>query len=565
MAFVNQSTSSSSYENFNEKYSQTKQNVTRRVQILLAQLKSNSTHTSLQMSSAGFTYTGDGDTIRCNTCKLEVSEWSSDMTPLDVHIQRSPDCSFIQNLMLKSFIKSDNRENCTKRQKLDSNCERYEQIRRFFEINKLKEIRHRTYSHWSYEMKPFVDRLITAGFFATTVKDRVICLYCGLICQEWQTETDDPSEVHRTRSLTCPYVLSKLTQRNPSSTVILNENSTINQTLDTSSTVQHPVEQIVSTAPIHPNYSEITQRQQSFTIWSHESAPPVDELVRAGFFYTGIDNNLTCFYCGGSLKNWNINDNPIIEHVRCFPHCQYAKQLCGDDLHRKSQDTKKVLQDCDKVNHQFNEGGRSDNVSLSNQCQLHVNDPNMLSRFVAARLDLSSSQNLLNQKFKLSVIKRCWEDQLQLKIDDFASDSDLLASCIILQKQIDCIKGEKENIVIPSREMQPISNTQQSASSSMPITSKDDSMKSLPKQSDYTAHTIDMTTVKINSNNSKTSEINPTKVSSIVNLCVICNQEEKRLACIPCGHLVTCALCSKTLRTCPTCRKQIEAFVRIFI
>ncbi|CAF4989913.1 unnamed protein product, partial [Rotaria socialis] len=70
------------------------------------------------------------------------------------------------------------------------------------------------------------------------------------------------------------------------STVILNENSTINQTLDTSSTVQHPVEQIVSTAPIHPNYSEITQRQQSFTIWSHESAPPVDELVRAGFFYT---------------------------------------------------------------------------------------------------------------------------------------------------------------------------------------------------------------------------------------------------------------------------------------
>jgi hypothetical protein len=39
----------------------------------------------------------------------------------------------------------------------------------------------------------------------------------------------------------------------------------------------------------------------------------------------------------------------------------------------------------------------------------------MLSRFVAARLDLSISQNLLDQNFKLSVIKRCWEDQLQLK------------------------------------------------------------------------------------------------------------------------------------------------------
>jgi hypothetical protein len=39
----------------------------------------------------------------------------------------------------------------------------------------------------------------------------------------------------------------------------------------------------------------------------------------------------------------------------------------------------------------------------------------MLSRLVAARLDLPISQRLLDQSFKLSVIKRCWEDQLQLK------------------------------------------------------------------------------------------------------------------------------------------------------
>jgi len=42
-------------------------------------------------------------------------------------------------------------------------------------------------------------------------------------------------------------------------------------------------------------------------------------------------------------------------------------------------------------------------------------DEKLLSRLVAARLDLPNSQRLLNQNFKLSVIKRCWEDQLQLK------------------------------------------------------------------------------------------------------------------------------------------------------
>jgi len=48
-----------------------------------------------------------------------------------------------------------------------------------------------------------------------------------------------------------------------------------------------------------------------------------------------------------------------------------------------------------------------------------INDESMLSRLVAARLDLPESQSLLDQGFKLSVIKRCWEDQLRLKSKTF--------------------------------------------------------------------------------------------------------------------------------------------------
>lgn len=49
------------------------------------------------------------------------------------------------------------------------------------------------------------------------------------------------------------------------------------------------------------------------------------------------------------------------------------------------------------------------------------------------------------------------------------------------------------------------------------------------------------------------------------NPCVLCLMEEKRLACIPCGHLATCVPCGHSLRSCPICRKEIEAFVRIYI
>jgi hypothetical protein len=53
--------------------------------------------------------------------------------------------------------------------------------------------------------------------------------------------------------------------------------------------------------------------------------------------------------------------------------------------------------------------------------------------------------------------------------------------------------------------------------------------------------------------------------SSPTNPCVLCLTEEKRLACIPCGHLATCVPCGHSLRSCPICRREIEAFVRIYV
>ncbi|CAF3551333.1 unnamed protein product [Rotaria sp. Silwood1] len=92
---------------------------------------------------------------------------------------------------------------------------------------------------------------------------------------------------------------------------------------------------------------EIPKRYVSFATWPSEQLPAVDDLVRAGFFYTGKNTIVTCFYCNGSLQNWGSNDNPMIEHARWFPHCAYAKQLCGDDLYRKIQESKRLAQDCD--------------------------------------------------------------------------------------------------------------------------------------------------------------------------------------------------------------------------
>ena len=46
---------------------------------------------------------------------------------------------------------------------------------------------------------------------------------------------------------------------------------------------------------------------------------------------------------------------------------------------------------------------------------LNVTDESLLSRLVAARLDLIVSERLLDESYRVSIIKRCWEDQLRLK------------------------------------------------------------------------------------------------------------------------------------------------------
>ncbi|CAF3600469.1 unnamed protein product [Rotaria sordida] len=167
--------------------------------------------------------------------------------------------------------------------------------------------------------------------------------------------------------------------------------------------------EIVPTVACHPDYSEVPKRYASFTNWSSEASPTIDEFVRAGFFYTGSKNIVTCFYCGGSLQNWGVNDNPMVEHARCFSNCGYAKKLCGDELYRTIQESNRTLQELKR------EAAKNASNLRENSLTLQIPDEATLSRLVAARLDLPVSQRLLDQNFKLSVIKRCWEDQLRLK------------------------------------------------------------------------------------------------------------------------------------------------------
>jgi hypothetical protein len=339
--------------------------------------KKHGVHSVNFMSAGGFDYTGEGDTACCKDCGLEVSNWALDMIPFEIHSKQKPDCSFVRNVITSSLSNasaptssssttinrnistSNDQENPSKRQKIEPS-DSSSLSKKLMEAALLVQVRRRTFSHWSHRTIPSSAQMIEAGFFSCNVGDRVICIYCNLICQQWTPHTDDPCEVHKILSPNCIYVKSKLIRPAASPIIIVNESSTGSTSLSHLPTSYNldPLRsnEIVFTAACHPAYTEIPKRYASFATWPIENLPPVNDLARAGFFYTGTKGIVTCFYCNGSLQNWGPNDSPMIEHARWFPHCAYAKQLCGDELYRKIQESKRAQQGmfecykpCDKI------------------------------------------------------------------------------------------------------------------------------------------------------------------------------------------------------------------------
>jgi hypothetical protein len=311
-------------------------------------------HSTIAMHSAGFHYTNNGDTVRCDVCKLEVSGWTLDMKPFTIHVQHSPECTFVCSILPDGMINipltmnllsttsaSDGNEKPSKCQKIEMPQES-DEPNILVEINMMKQIRKRTFSHWPHRTSPSSAQMIGAGLFNCNLGDRVICLYCNLICQQWTPHMDNPWEVHRTLSPKCSFVLALSKHQETSSIEIVNEYSNNEQLLTSNDIDPFRANEITNTAACHKDYIDISSRYTSFASWPSENSPSIDDFVRAGFFYTGTETHVTCFYCNGSLQDWEANNNSTIEHARWFPHCAYAKQSCGAELYKKIQESERV-------------------------------------------------------------------------------------------------------------------------------------------------------------------------------------------------------------------------------
>ena len=65
-------------------------------------------------------------------------------------------------------------------------------------------------------------------------------------------------------------------------------------------------------------------RVTTFNVWPRRAKMWPTRLAKAGFYYTGQNEQVACFSCNGHLNTWKAGDSPMTEHKRLFPRCEFV-------------------------------------------------------------------------------------------------------------------------------------------------------------------------------------------------------------------------------------------------
>ena len=85
-------------------------------------------------------------------------------------------------------------------------------------------------------------------------------------------------------------------------------------------------------APYNLHMLNSDDRLQSSTKnWPLKGHVTPYEKADAGFYYLDDSDQVICFYCGGGLKNWELNNNPWYKHAKWLPLCEYMLKKQGMD------------------------------------------------------------------------------------------------------------------------------------------------------------------------------------------------------------------------------------------
>ncbi|XP_065422216.1 baculoviral IAP repeat-containing protein 7 isoform X1 [Chrysemys picta bellii] len=380
-----------------------------------------------------------------------------------------------------------------------------------------EEKRLRTFRQWPESSPVSATDLAKAGFFFLGPGDRVQCFCCGGILRSWEAE-DQPMREHQKFFPTCKFICGEDVgnqQMLPFLEILDYVDGQILSLLQ-----RMDVEE--AALPSQPEYPEMeteAMRLATFQSWPPYTELYPEQLARAGFFYTGQGDTVRCFYCDGSLRNWELGDDPWREHAKWFPRCEFLLQSRGRDFVSSVQDS------------DFNAPGGS--------WQRAEQDPpvpqdSVGNRELSSPLDQSSIvQNVLQMGFDHSLVMSLVQNRHLLTGTCYLSVSELVLDLLQVDGEESSSAEERERTEretgLPGQRQD--AQAECSKESAEPPLSTEEQLRRLQEE----------------------------------RMCKVCMDKDVSIVFVPCGHLVVCAECAPSLRRCPICRAVIRGSVRTFM
>ncbi|XP_014440055.1 baculoviral IAP repeat-containing protein 1 [Tupaia chinensis] len=275
-----------------------------------------SSWTPQEMAAAGFYFTGVKSGVQCFCCSLILFGTSLSRLPIEDHKKFRPDCEFLSSKDVGNIAKYDVKVKHPEHT-----------FRRDQGSYQEEKARLDSFKNWPfYAQGTSPQALSAAGFIFTGKRDTVQCFSCGGCLGNWE-EGDDPWKEHAKWFPRCEFLQSK-----KSSEEIAQYVQSYKGFVDV--TGEHFVNSWVKTElPVASAdcYDSIFANEDlrlgSFKNWPHESLVGPAALAKAGLFYTGVKDIVQCFSCSGRLENWKEGDDPLEDHTKFFPNCQFLQNM----------------------------------------------------------------------------------------------------------------------------------------------------------------------------------------------------------------------------------------------
>jgi len=428
-----------------------------------------------------------------------------------------------------------------------------------FELLKDERVRLRTFTDgiWPQDANAKPEELARNGMFYTGMSDRVQCAFCRGFLRNWAVG-DVVSDEHRRHFPDCPFVkghdIGNVTveerHRDAQYTMTSSRRSPspgrndVNFRRTAGRRSPSPLSHQASITPLaagtdvddsenvgitdvqrtfasltvryrvkHPQYSGRQARMQTFM--NARGLLPrgqnIDTLVDAGFFHVGPHDNVKCFCCDIGLKNWQIDDNPWIEHARWFPRCSYLKEQKDEEFIQAAQ------------------------ANRNRWLQNNADDNGM--PLPSLNVEPSNMSLLENTSMPPGL------DVIGNDIHGAAPQPDELfgAPGARMRNQREVVAG----MVYLDEPGARHANDQRRQRHNNDDDDEDDNVVE-----------IDPEAQQLLEENRQLHE---------VRTCKVCMDKEVNIVFLPCGHLVCCDNCAPVLRTCAVCRSLIRGTVKIFL